>query len=54
MTLGGRVTDHKPVKSPGELENQCKREEERGRLRVCAGAGEKRIMFHTARIRLSM
>lgn len=54
MTLGGRVTENESVKSPGELENQYTREEERGRLRVCAGAGEKRIMFHAARIRISM
>lgn len=54
MTVGGRVTEQESVKSPRELENQYTREEERGRLRACAGAGEKGIMFHTVRIRISM
>lgn len=54
MTVGGKVTEQESVKSPGELENQYTREEERGRVRVCAGAGDRRIIFHTARIRISM
>lgn len=51
---GGKVTEQVSVKSPGELENWYTREEERVRVRVCAGAGDRRIMFHTARIRISM
>lgn len=38
----------------GELENQYRREEERGRVGVRAGAGDKRIIFHTVRRRISV
>lgn len=54
MNVGERGTEQESVKSPGELENQYTREEERGRVRVCVGAGDKGILFHAARIRISM
>jgi len=54
MTVGGKVSEQESVRSPGELENQHRREEERGRVRVCAVAGDQRIMFHTVRKRIGM
>lgn len=54
MTGGEKVTKQESVGSPGQLENRYRREEKRGRVRVCAGAGDKRIMFHTVKARISM
>lgn len=51
---GGKVTEQESVRSPRELENRYKTEEERGRVRMRARAGDKRIMFHAVRKRISM
>lgn len=54
MAVGKIVTKQESVGSPGQLENQYRKEEEKERVSVCRGTGDERIMFHPVRKGISM